>query len=325
MKPKNSVLILLTLIILSVIGLWYWAWIPADISNMDCGLSHNAAWISVDWTSEPIDEVAVKQLALDASERKLHYLYPFTTYVKKEGEFSPSYDYSADFVSTFRQYNQETKVLAWVGVPLQPNNGFGVPGWTNLAHQEERDHIVKFVSNLIQERDFDGVHLNVETVWDNDPHYLKFLEEMRQALGSDYTLSIASHAWLPSQINKLASDLRWSGVYYQAVARRVDQIVTMTYDSRTPTAIMYRLWMREQVRGISNSLVESETELLIGISISREDTGTHDPTVENLSNGLAGLCSALVNLKGQPVNGVAIYAAWEADDTDWQIWEGWLH
>jgi hypothetical protein len=66
--------------------------------------------------------------------------------------------------------------------------------------------------------------------------------------------------------------------------------------------------------------------LIIGVSISRERSLTHRPKAENLLNGLAGICAATGGSAklGHGPDGVAIYAAWEADATDWQTWETWL-
>jgi hypothetical protein len=113
--------------------------------------------------------------------------------------------------------------------------------------------------------------------------------------------------------------LRWSDQYYREVAARVDQIATMTYDSRAPHPAIYRFWMREQVRGIADSVAPTGVELLIGVSVSDESTPTHGPAVESLSDGLAGICAA----GRDRVAGVALYAAWEISDDEQETWSGW--
>ncbi len=80
--------------------------------------------------------------------------------------------------------------------------------------------------------------------------------------------------------------------------------------------------MREQVRGIGRSLTQSQAELLIGISVPRQDTLSHHPNAENLKSGLAGLCAALSD-DSTAVQGVAIYADWEFSSDDRQTWDGW--
>jgi hypothetical protein len=305
------------IILVCIISVLRWGWVSPDIPNTDCKLSQNAAWISVDWTSQPVDEIAVAQLAENASARQIRYLFPFTTYVKSDGSFSPSFAHAAEFVSQFRRFNQETYLLAWVGVPLN---------WVNLADENTREEIATFISRLVREAGFDGVHLNVETVLAGNPNYLHFLDDVEAALGPEYIISIASSPWIPTAVNKLqfVNGLRWHDEYYQAVAERVDQIATMTYDSFTPHPVFYRLWMREQVKGISKSLKDSDVDLLIGVSISREHSTSHHPDIENMQSGLAGICAGFDTAQAKHiVQGVAIYAAWEAEATDWQLWDEW--
>jgi hypothetical protein len=306
------------IILAMIILLLRWGWVSPDTSNKNCGLSQNAAWISVDWTSKPVNEMAVAQLAEDASARQIRYLFPFTTYVKSDGSFSPSYAHAAEFVSQFRRFNQETYLLAWVGVPLD---------WVNLADENTREEIATFISKLVREAAFDGVHLDVETVLTDNSSYLLFLDDVRTALGPEYMISIASAPWIPTAVNKFqfVNGLRWSDEYYQAVAGRVDQIATMTYDSFTPHPAAYRLWLREQVKGISKSLENSDVHLLIGVSISREHSTSHRPHVENMKSGLAGICAGVLDSAQAryTVQGVAIYASWEANTTDWQLWDAW--
>jgi hypothetical protein len=311
------------------ITLVYWGWAPAHISNPECTLDQNAAWISVDWTSQPADEAAVAELAANASARRFRYLFPFTTYLKADGEFSPSYSHAAEFVRQFRRFNRETYLLAWIGIglPIRNQRGLGIQGWVNLADQETRRKITSFVAMLVDEAGFDGVHLNIETVLTGDQDYLRLLDEVRQAIGSQRLLSVASNSWIDARLNQLPliNGIKWDDAYYQAVAGRVDQIAVMTYDSFLPHPALYRLWMREQIRGIGKSLEGTEVQLLIGISISREDTTSHRPHVENLQSGLAGVCAGLSVSPAakQVAQGVAIYAAWEADAADWTTWETW--
>lgn len=302
-----------------------WGWVSPKVSP--CNLAKNGAWISVDWTSQPVNQEVIAQLARDASARNIHYLFPFTTYLQPDGAFSPSYEYAAEFVAHFRRFNPETQVLAWIGVPLKNSRRIGVQGWVDLADPVTRQEIVTFIARLMDEAKFDGVHLNVETVPNNDPYFLLLLEEVRSKLGPEYIISIAGSHWMPELLNELPfiRDFRWTSGYYLAVAERVDQIATMTYDSYMPAPALYRLWLREEVKGVSASIANSEVELLIGISVSREHTWSHHPAVESLHNGLGGLCAGQSGLPPGKDNlqGVAVYADWEFTREDWQIWQEW--
>jgi hypothetical protein len=300
-----------------------WGWTPTDFSNPNCKFTQNAAWISVDWTSQPVDEIAVKQLAESAKSRNLHYILPYVSYLKSDDTFSQSYEYADEFMSTFRNFNKDVRVLAWIGLPLANNRPIGVQGWIDLSNQETRKQIVQFIADQIEQSGLDGVHINAETVQNNNPYFLNLLDEIRQNIGKDKIISIAGSHWYPDYINVLpiVRDFRWTSSYYQEVGQQVDQIATMTYDSYTFHPALYRLWMREQVKGISSSLENSDVELLIGISVSKEKTLSHRPAVENLENGLAGLCAGVAAPKA--VQGVAVYADWEFSHGEWNVWQAW--
>jgi hypothetical protein len=301
----------------------FWGWTPADFSNPTCRFTQNAAWISVDWTSKPIDPIAIRQLAENAKARSLKYLFPYISYLRSDGSFSPSYQHADDFVNMFRKFNKDVQLLAWIGLPLSNDRSIGVQGWIDLSEPDTREQIVQFIADQVGQSGFDGVHINAETVQNSDPYFLNLLDEVRLALGRDKLISISGSHWVPEYINVLPviRNFRWTSSYYQEVSQRAEQIVTMTYDSYTFHPMLYRLWMREQVKGISSSLNNSDAELLIGISVSQEKTRSHQPAVENLANGLAGLCAGLTDPKA--VQGIAVYADWEFSQLEWQVWEVW--
>lgn len=298
-------------------GFWFWQMVSGAEDHQKCLATNNAAWISVDWTSERVDERKVAALAQNVIERDIRYLYPFTTYVR-ENDFSPSYTYAEEFVTTFKNHNDRTLLLAWVGVPLKRTGEVGIDGWTELQNEDERKRIVGFVTKLVTGAGFDGVHLNVETVWSGDEHYLLLLDEMKQALGEGYIISISGHSWRGTETVD-ENDYRWDSKYYRAVGERTDQVVAMTYDSMATDVSEYENWLQEQMMGIAESVSQTDTELLYGLSISREQTLTHDPKIENMENSLKGICSGERN-----VEGIAVYAAWEAEAEDWAVWEAYF-
>ena len=315
--------ILLLIVAVAVAGVGQWAWVPPHPDSADCRLNHNAAWIGVEWTMQPVSRQAVQRLASNARMYHLRYLYPFTTYLTAEGTFNPTYDHAPTFIEAFRTFDSDTLLLAWVGIPLESERRLGIDGWVDLSDVKTRAHIVAFAADLITDAGFDGVHLDVETVHDGDPHYLALLEETRAAIGDGAVLSVASAYWLPGAVNRLPAvrGYKWNLAYYRQVAARVDQIVTMTYDSVMPHPALYRLWIREQARAISRGLAHSNTELLVGISASRERTLTHRPYAENVASGLDGICAYVGGASSDPhIAGVALYAAWEATEENWQYW-----
>ncbi len=304
----------------------YYLQLSRHSSSAHCRLENNAVWASVDWTSQPVDPGAVEHLARDMTSYKIRYLYSFTTYVKPDG-FSQTYNHAAEFVREFKKHNTQVRLIARAGVPLKRQGLFGIDGSVDLADTSERDMITTFVAELMDDAKFDGVHLDVETVLDGNKDYLLFLDEIARKLHPEHTISVAGESWKPSGIPPSRADHRWGPEYYREVAKRVDQISSMTYDSQIIESFAYQRWMSEQIVGVSKSISGLDTELLIGFSISREETFTHRPAVENIDNALSGICKGVAGLTrhDHPVSGAAMYASWEATDSDWDVWDAGLN
>jgi len=300
--------------------------IPLRYDQPSCDFAQNAAWVSVHWTANPPDESAIQALAESMQARQIAFLFVYTAYLKADGTFSnpPNHaeNYAGEFAYLFRKHNQNTKLLAWVGVPLKNDRPLGIAGWVDLAEQSERSKVVAYASEIVP--NFDGIHLNVETVANRNPDFLQLLTEVKTAIGDEKLLSIAGAHWSPDWLNAVPflQDFRWTTAYYRQIALQVDQIATMTYDSRAFLPEVYRFWMREQVKGITQSLQDSDTQLLIGISVSQEGTNSHRLAAERLADGLAGLCASGSALAG--VVGVALYADWDFSRQDELVWQKWL-
>ncbi len=323
-QPENArpvrrsnvyLLICLLVCVALVFALANWGWVSADVT---CEVATRAAWISVDWVAQPVDAQATAALAESAQTNQMQHLSVYTTYLNANGKFNATFEHASAFVQTFRHTNQQTRLLAWVGLPLKNTRTLGIQGWVDLADAATRADIVQFIASLVNDAGFEGVHLNAETVHNMNLDYLLLLEELRLALGTHKTISIAGSHWVPDWANQLPviRNLRWTGAYYQLVAQRVDQIAVMSYDSHLPTPALYRLWVREQVRGIQNSLRQMDAALLFGFSASKESTAAHHPQAESFSNAAAGLCAATT--ASQPVPGAAIYAFWDFTAADWR-------
>lgn len=314
------------LLVISGMGFGWWAWIPPDSMQGKCQFQNNALWISVDWASQPVDSQKVTELVERVKEQHVKHLYVYTTYLKPDGSFNRSYNYAAAFVTAYKALDAQTRLWAWIGIPLKNHSSLGIQGWVDLRGDVTRRQIAAFAKTLTESYGFDGIHLNVETVWSDNQNFVHLLEEVRSAIGQERLLGIAGAHWMPRSLTYLPviGQFRWNSAYYHTVGERVDQIATMTYDSHLPFAALYRFWMSEQIKGIRTSLVGLPTELLFGISISREVTSSHRPSVESLAAGLAGVCAGLMQEERESqISRIALYASWEAKQTDWDQLKVW--
>ena len=111
MQKSHRRHILISFLVVLCVFVLLWFWTPSDLSNPDCKFKRNAAWVSVDWVSHPVDETAVRHLAESADSRGLQYLFLYVSYFKPDGSFNPSYDYAGEFIKdlTLEMKNKRKK------------------------------------------------------------------------------------------------------------------------------------------------------------------------------------------------------------------------
>jgi hypothetical protein len=291
----------------------------------------NAAWLGVEWSMEPHDVSEIEALTAELKQQQIATIFVYVSYLKPTGEFNPTYDHARAFVSAFKQAAPEIEVQAWLGVPVQvPPGTPGGSGYVDLADETVQNTIIDFSRLTVQELGFDGVHLDPEPILSGNIALLALLEKIRAAIGAQARLSIAGREitpLLPESDLVVNRWFTWRGYYYREVAKRVDQVAVMAYDSHAPFGFWYEQWVRHQVINLTGSLRETTAEILIGIPTSEEHSSSHDPAVENMQTGLTGLLAGLNDLDAHPerITGVAIYPYWETTEDEWQTYaELWL-
>jgi hypothetical protein len=280
-------------------------------------LGTNAVWVGVEWVNQPHDVEEVLTLANLLREYQIRYVFAYTSYLKPDGQFNPTYSYANQFIQTLKAIQPDLSVQAWIGLPL---------GYVDLSNNTVRRQIAEFCVTLVREKGFDGVHLDPEPVSSNDGDLLELLSEVRDALGAETTLSIAARRiWpiFPDVEWPIIGRVAWHASYYHEVASRVDQVAVMTYDSTIPSAALYCHWSRFQVIEVSRAVNDTNTEVFFGVPTSEERTCTHWPGAENMRSGLQGIVDGLNDAKAHSsaVTGVAIYPYWDTDETEWVIYQ----
>lgn len=284
----------------------------------------NAVWLGVEWVNDPHTVKEIEALADELQAQRIRYVFVFTSYVKQNGEFNTTYAHSATFVRVLKTTYPDVVVLAWLGLPLKNSDGFNA-GYFDLGDASSRLEVASFCAQIINYAGYDGIHLDPEPVMSDDTSILTLLEQIREALGEDAILSIATRRIMPVFVNAqipLIGHLAWCANYYREIANRVDQIAVMTYDSGMPTAWLYRQFVRLQVIQLSRTVDGTGVQLFIGVPTSEERTKTHNPRAEDITSGLQGVIDGLNDSGTRPevVSGVAIYPYWEMDETEWKTY-----
>jgi hypothetical protein len=243
------------------------------------------------------------------------------------------------------------EILAWVGQ---------VRGKLDLGSASVRHNILNMCMIFTDMIGMDGVHYDIEPVWDDDEDFIKLLEETRaqfDGTGSGTAgepvlkniekkkiLSVALAEFIPSSFIWFTSNVADYKNYnteknYLNVAEYADQIVDMVYDTGIDRDYVYRWLVKEQVIWVGD-LLGGDVEFLIGIpAYGNEDgesggdaamggggaaTSGHNPSVENVENALLGVLNGLNDIRADEgvFTGIAVYPEWEMSEEEWGVYDG---
>jgi len=203
----------------------------------------------------------------------------------------------------------EIRVIPWVGGVLDVH---AFPE----SSQWRRTFVDSIHTLLVTHPLFAGIHINIEPLPSGHSAYIELLEEIKQRLPKGKVLSIA--AYPPPTLHQRSSDVHWDKAYYQEVAKTVNQMVVMMYD----TGIRYQKLYQHLMASWTQEVIDwsGKTDVLLGVP-AYDDEGVkyHFPHVENLKNSLLGIHAGLERYASLPKNykGVSIYSEWEMEQEEW--------
>lgn len=283
---------------------------------------HNAIWLGHEWVDEKKKNQEIVELVSKLSENEIDTVFVHTGPINPDGGIDKkTYKYALYFIQTVKKINPDIKYQAWLGQ---------IRSKIDLSDGKIRRNIAKNALILTELIGFDGIHMDIEPVWDEDNEFIALLQEIRTTIPEDRIMSVALAEFIPGSIIWLTDKIQRFENFnteknYTNVAKYADQIVVMAYDTGIKQDWLYRWLVEEQTIWLSNLL--AGTELFVGIPSYDEVTDAFDPEVENVQNGLEGIIGGLNNIRSEEENfaGVAIYPYWEMDETEWLIYKGlWL-
>ena len=210
----------------------------------------------------------------------------------------------------------QTKIYAWLGQ---------IRSKIDLEDEAVRQKILTSVG-LLLDAGFEGIHLDIEPVKQDDAGFFILLEELH-ATYPKASLSVAMDEWQPHGLSQwianyydISIESYWSTEQVENVLPFIDQLVVMTYDTGFKDPRLYAWWVEQQTIALSNILEGSEVELLIGIP-SYSKGSNFDPRAENIATGLKGFERGVDNLRSavHSIAGLAIYSYWEMSAEEWEI------
>lgn len=275
--------------------------------------NHNAIWLDHKWVGERQSEAEIQGLVNQLKVHGIDTVFVHAGPFEFNGTIPPKvYGFAPYFLETARKFDPSIQYQAWLGQRRS---------FLDLDEEEYRQNVARESLLMTKLVGFDGIHFDIEPVWDGDIGFIKVLEEVRRAIGEEKKISVAlaefipeSVVWMTARSHKLKNYN--TEVNYLNVAQYADQLVAMVYDTGIDSPWLYRLLLREQTIWLSQIL--EGKELFIGLPSYDEGVG-FNPVAENLGNGIVGVTSGLNNIRSEEENfaGVAIYAYWEMDEAEW--------
>ncbi|SEM31200.1 Glycosyl hydrolases family 18 [Streptacidiphilus jiangxiensis] len=292
---------------------------------------HDAVWLGHAWVDgrhTEADAVALlHHLGGAGTGFGVRDLYVHVGPTGDDGTLDPALAPRAAWViATFHRLAPGVRVQAWLGDVVASEGPTGL----DLARAATRDHLVAAAASLLA-LGFDGINLDTEPVHSGDAGYLALLDRLHtltRAHGRVLSVAVPQTDPLPP-LRFLAGALTghpkwWSRAYLAEVARRVDQIDVMAYDSAMPLRSLFAGYLAQQTT-LALAAAPRSVDVLIGLPAYREDSLGHHASAETIPAALQGIRAGLA---ASPPHdrpfGVALYADFSASDADWSAYrDGW--
>lgn len=304
-----------------ILTAFHFFYAPAVPRTHNFNRSDNAAWIRHQWFSEPQNSEQTEQMARMLEKMQISTVFIHVGPMDSRGNI-PLHDRSIWLENRRLLKNRmpSLKILAWLGGVNASKFGPG-DDTLNLADERLLSSIADTAGILTDKCRFDGVHLNIEPLSDNETAFVELLQRIRRKTGGRI-LSVASPHIIGYEL--MADGVRtaskgkvalWGPAFYRRVAANCDQIALMGYDSINQTDATYKKFIAYQIKHISEALQGTSCKLLVGLPTYEEKTFCHNPKVETLKIGLEGTIIGLSRTDNTDVfQGVAIYALWTTDE-----------
>jgi len=303
----------------SLFLLWYIFWgLSAGQPGSAYNKEHNAIWIGHQWVGESKTAGEIQQLVNDLRKYQIDTVFVHAGPLEANGYVSADrFDYAARFLNIARSFDDDIEYQAWLGQ---------LRGELDLDNPEYRANIARISMIMTKFVGFDGIHFDIEPIWDEDEGFIQMLDEVRMKIPEEKKISVAVAKFIPRSVVWMTEKSHGlknynTEVNYQNIAKHADQIVAMVYDTGIPYEWAYRWLVREQTIWLTDLLVG--TEVFIGIPAYEDETKDSSFEVENIENGLLGVVNGLNNVRSREENfaGVAIYPYWSMDSNKWDQYE----
>ncbi|PIB10591.1 hypothetical protein B1C81_06990 [Streptomyces sp. HG99] len=290
--------------------------------------NRDALWLGHAWVDGRKKDADVTALAARLRSTGIRDLYVHTGPLEHDGTLPEAvYPRAGWLIAAVHRELPGVRVQAWLGDRLASEGPVGL----RLERKATRDAVVRSARQVL-DAGFDGAHFDLEPLHSGDSDYLSLLDDLRRVTRAhDVPLSVAAHQIDPlpalhSVTGTLTGHYKWwSQSYFGQVARRVDQIAVMSYDTAMPLESLYGGYVAQQT-SLALEVTPKSTDLLMGLPFYYEDDVSHRGSAETVRAAVRGTRLGLSRTdRTREHFGVALYVDFAAREKDWtQYREGWV-
>ncbi|MFD8592371.1 hypothetical protein ACFV1B_23005 [Streptomyces sp. NPDC059637] len=289
----------------------------------------DAVWLGHAWVDGRRDGTDLAALAERVRGTGVKDLYVHTGPLEFDGTLDRKlYPRAAWLVKAVHRELPGVRVQAWLGQVLSHNGSTGL----RLPSGSARRNVARSAEQVL-DAGFDGVHFDLEPMRSGDRHFLTLLDDVHRATSRrGAPLSVAAHQIDPLPgMHAVAGAFTgdetkwWSREYFGEVARRVDQVAVMSYDTWTPLESLYGGYVARQTE-LALEATPEDTDLLMGApAFHSSDSLGHWESAETVAAAMRGVRLGLDRHDPERRRfGVALYVDFEATAEDWAAYRsGW--
>ncbi|MGW6965258.1 hypothetical protein ACWGET_14555 [Streptomyces zaomyceticus] len=289
--------------------------------------SKDAVWLGHAWVDGRKKDADLAAFAARIKGTGIRDLYVHTGPLEHDGTLPAArYPRAKWLIEAVHRTMPGIRVQAWLGDVLVTEGTGGL----RLDKAESRAAVVTSARQILNVG-FDGVHFDLEPLLSDDTDYLSLLDDLRELTRVRRAqLSIAAHQIDPlpgaHSVNGALSGREkwWSQEFFGQVARRVDQIAVMSYDTWMPLESLYGGYVAQQT-SLALEVTPESTDLLMGLPFFHEDDLGHHENAETVEAAVRGVRLGLGRTDpGRERFGVALYVDFAAEEGDWAAYRaGW--
>ncbi|MCX5050793.1 hypothetical protein [Streptomyces sp. NBC_00474] len=280
----------------------------------------DAIWLGHAWVDGRKTDADVTALARRLKNTGIRDLYVHAGPLEHDGTLPKSaYPKARWLIAAVYREAPGTRVQAWLGDVLATESPTGM----RLERPETRAAVVTSTRQILA-AGFEGAHFDLEPLHSGDRDYLTLLDSLRSVTRAHHALlSVAAHQIDPlpgfhAFWGTVAGHPKWwSQRFFGQVARRVDQIAVMSYDTMQPLQSLYGGYVAQQT-SLALEVTPKSTDLLMGLPFYHENRFGHWNHAETVPAAVRGVRLGLSRTDaGRARFGVALYVDFAATEADW--------